>query len=81
MMVLVPFKPVVLVLGLLSGLVFVGFIGSSLFEGKAPFVMDRGQTRHKLVKQVRATPEHKHREKLFQGKSSSTFPFGRGEDS
>ena len=35
MMILVPFKPVVLMLGLLSGLVFAGFIGSSLLEGKA----------------------------------------------
>jgi hypothetical protein len=36
MMILVLFKPVVLVLGLLSGLIFVGFIGSSLLEGKEP---------------------------------------------
>jgi hypothetical protein len=65
MMVLVPFKPVALVLGLLSGLVFVGFVGSSLFEGNAPFVMDRSQARHTIVKQdsARATPEHKHFEK------------------
>ena len=65
MMILVPFKPVVLVLGLLSGLIFVGFVGSSLLEGKEPFVMDRGQARHALVKQdtARATPEHKHPQK------------------
>jgi hypothetical protein len=61
MMILVPFKPVVLVLGLLSGLVFAGFIGSSLLEGKAPFV-DSGETHRAVVKQdaVRATPEHEH---------------------
>ena len=65
MMILIPFKPVVLVLGLLSGLIFVGFVGSSLLEGKHPFVMDRAQTRHTLVKQdaARATPEHKHPQK------------------
>ena len=65
MMVLVPFKPVVLVLGLLSGLIFVGFVGSSLLEGKEPFVMDRAQTRHAIVKQdtARPTPEHKHAHK------------------
>ena len=65
MLVLVPFKPVVLVLGLLSGLIFVGFVGSSLLEGKEPFVMDRAKTRHTLVKQdtARATPEHKHTQK------------------
>ena len=51
MMILVPFKPVVLVLGLLTGLIFVGFVGSSLLEGKEPFVMDRGRARHTLVKQ------------------------------
>jgi hypothetical protein len=62
MMILVPFKPVVLVLGLLSGLIFAGFIGSSLLEGREPFVTDRGQARHMLLKQdsARATPEHKH---------------------
>jgi hypothetical protein len=51
MMILIPFKPVILVLGLLTGLIFVGFVGSSLLEGKEPFVMDRGQTRHAVVKQ------------------------------
>jgi hypothetical protein len=51
MMILIPFKPVVLVLGLLTGLILVGFVGSSLLEGKEPFVMDRGQARHALVKQ------------------------------
>lgn len=62
MIILVSFKPVILVLGLLSGLIFVGFVGSSLLDGKEPFVMDRVQTRHMLVKQdtSRATPEHKH---------------------
>jgi hypothetical protein len=62
MMVLVPFKSVVFVLGLLSGLVFAGFIGSSLLEGKAPFAVDSGETRRAVVKQntVRITPENKH---------------------
>jgi hypothetical protein len=50
-MILIPFKPVVLVLGLLTGLIFAGFLGSSLLEGKEPFVMGRGQARHTLVKQ------------------------------
>jgi hypothetical protein len=62
MMILIPFKPVVLVLGLLSALIFAGFVGSSLIEGKEPFVVDRSQPRHMLVKQdsARATPEHRH---------------------
>ena len=51
MTIFIPLKPVVLVLGLLTGLIFVGFVGSSLLEGKEPFVMDRGQARHTLAKQ------------------------------
>jgi hypothetical protein len=50
MMILISFKQVVLVLCLLTGLILVGFVGSSLLEGKEPFVMDRGQARHALVK-------------------------------
>lgn len=65
MMMLIPFKSVVLVMGLLSGLILVGFVGSSLLEGKEPLVMDRAQTRHTLVKQhtAQATAEHKHPQK------------------
>jgi len=37
MYILVPWKPVVLVWGLLSGMILVGFIASSLIEGKDPF--------------------------------------------
>jgi hypothetical protein len=51
MIILIPFKPFVLVLGLLSGLILVGFVGSSLLEGKEPFVMNRAQARHTLIKQ------------------------------
>jgi hypothetical protein len=51
MMILIPFKPAILVLGLLTGLIFVGFVGSSLLEGKESFFMNRGQARHALVKQ------------------------------
>jgi hypothetical protein len=51
MMILIPFKPAILVLGLLTGLIFVDFVGSSLLEGKEPFFMNRGQARHALVKQ------------------------------
>jgi hypothetical protein len=60
-MILVPFKPFVLVLGLLSGLIFVAFIGSSLLEGKDPLTVDRAEARHAAVKQdaTRATREHK----------------------
>ena len=37
MYILVPWKPVVIVWALLSGMIFAGFIGSSLLQGKDPF--------------------------------------------
>ena len=59
MMILVPLKPAILVLGLLSGLIFVGFIGSSLLEGKEPFAMNRSEARHRIVRQDAANPEQR----------------------
>jgi hypothetical protein len=37
MQIFVPWKPVVLVWGLLGGMIFVSFVASSLLEGKDPF--------------------------------------------
>ena len=37
MRILVPWKPVVLVWGLLSGMILVSFVASSLLEGQNPF--------------------------------------------
>ena len=37
MRILVPWKPVVLVWGLLSAMIFFGFVASSVLEGKDPF--------------------------------------------
>jgi hypothetical protein len=37
MRIIVPWKPVVLVWGLLSGMIFVGFVASSVLQGKDPF--------------------------------------------
>ena len=37
MQILVPWKPVVLVWGLLSGMIFIGFVASSVLQGKDPF--------------------------------------------
>jgi len=34
MMLIIPIKPMILVLSLLSGVVLLGFIGSSLLDGK-----------------------------------------------
>jgi hypothetical protein len=36
-MLILPWKPVVLVWGLLSGMIFIGFVASSVLEGKDPF--------------------------------------------
>jgi hypothetical protein len=37
MYILVPWKPVVLVWGLLSGMILVGFVASAVLQGKDPF--------------------------------------------
>ena len=37
MRILIPWKPVVLVWGLLSAMIFFGFVASSVLEGKDPF--------------------------------------------
>ena len=37
MHILVPWKPVVLVWGLLSAMIFIGFVASSVLQGKDPF--------------------------------------------
>jgi hypothetical protein len=37
MLILVPWKPVVLVWGLLSGMILVSFVASSVLQGKDPF--------------------------------------------
>jgi hypothetical protein len=79
MLILVPFKPALLVLGLLSGLIFVGFIGSSLLEGREPFAMNRSEARHRVVMQDPANLEPKRPQKALQRKPSSTL-CGRKEE-
>ena len=37
MQILVPWKPVVIVWGLLSAMIFFGFVASSVLQGKDPF--------------------------------------------
>jgi hypothetical protein len=37
MRILIPWKPVVLVWGLLSAMIFFGFVASSVLQGKDPF--------------------------------------------
>jgi len=42
MVMLVPWKPVALVLGLLSALILVSYFGSALVRGKDPFAISTG---------------------------------------
>jgi hypothetical protein len=67
MMIIVPFKPVVLVLDLLCGLIFAGLIASSPVEGKAPFTVDSDETRCA----VRCGPH------LYESRWSARPIFGR----
>ncbi len=62
MQILVPWKPVVLVWGLVSGLVLVGFLGSSLLEGRNPFAPSATNMRPVVVKPAvaPAVPQPKH---------------------
>ena len=50
MYILVPWKPVVLVWGLLSGMIFFGFVASSVLEGKDPFAPGATITQSSAVK-------------------------------
>jgi hypothetical protein len=64
MYILVPWKPVVLVWGLLSGMILVSFVASSLLEGKNPFAPAVTMTQSLAVKSgvVQAEqPEHSHK--------------------
>ena len=50
MYILVPWKPVVLVWGLLSGMILVGFVASSVLKGQDPFTPGAVITHHSAVK-------------------------------
>ena len=64
MYILVPWKPVVLVWGLLSGMIFFGFVASSLIEGKDPFAPGATITQPAAVKTgVASAQQPKHSQK------------------
>lgn len=46
MLILVPWKPVAVVLGLLSALIFIGYFGTALAHGKDPFAVSTGGWLH-----------------------------------
>jgi hypothetical protein len=50
MLILVPWKPVVLVWGLLSGMILVSFVASSLLERKDPFAPSATITQNSSLK-------------------------------
>ena len=65
MYILVPWKPVVIVWGLLSGMILAGFIGSSLLQGKDPFApltnMQRSTTTKASAAHSGQQPKHAHK--------------------
>jgi hypothetical protein len=71
MLILVPWKPVVLMWIVLSGLVLVGFIGSSLLEGKNPFAMGMVNSPRTVAKHAayHSPPSQQHASKAAPTKS------------
>jgi hypothetical protein len=64
MRILVPWKPVVLVWGLLSGMILVSFVASSVLQGKDPFAPGATITQPPSVKTGVAKaeqPKHSHK--------------------
>lgn len=65
MYILVPWKPVVLVWGLLSGMILVSFVASSLLEGKNPFApgvtITQSAGAKTRVAQAGQQPKHSHK--------------------
>jgi hypothetical protein len=64
MYILVPWKPVVLVWGLLSGMILVSFVASSLRQGKNPFAPSANITQPAVktgVAQAGQQPKHSHK--------------------
>jgi hypothetical protein len=63
MQILVPWKPVVLVWGLLSAMIFFGFVASSLLQGKDPFAPSATITQPKtgIVQGGQQQPKQSHK--------------------
>jgi hypothetical protein len=63
--ILVPWKPVVLVWGLLSGMILVSFVASSVLKGQDPFAPGATITHPSAVKdgtaQAGQQPKHSHK--------------------
>ena len=65
MYILVPWKPVVLVWGLLSGMILVSFVASSVLQGKDPFapgaIIRQPSSVKTGVAQAGQQPRHTHK--------------------
>jgi hypothetical protein len=66
MWILVPWKPVVLVWGLLSGMILVSFVASSLLQGKNPFAPGANITQPIVKTGVAQVGQPKHSHKAAQ---------------
>src|SRR3984885_14622064 len=64
--ILIPWKPVVLVWGLLSGMILVSFVASSLLEGKNPFAPGANITQPIVKTGVAQAGQSKHSQKAAQ---------------
>ena len=60
MLILVPWKPVVVAWSLLAAMLWVGYVGYSVLEGKNPFAMAQ---RHSYRVQAHSTANHGTRNK------------------
>jgi hypothetical protein len=50
MLIIVPWKPVAVVLGLLGALIFVGFFGTAIAHGKDPFSVSTGESQSQALR-------------------------------
>ena len=71
MLILVPWKPVVIVYGLLAALILFSYFGTALIEGKNPFA-PYGDVANRVTfgqPAAHSAPEHKHIHKPNREKS------------
>ena len=64
MVVLVPWKPVALVLGLLSALVLVSYFGSALMHGRDPFAVSTGNWQSTTAHHAQSRSNRAHKPKV-----------------
>jgi hypothetical protein len=70
-LILVPWKPVVIVFGFLAALVLLSYFGSALIEGKNPFAPYGDLANRVTLRQPaeHSAPQHKHIRKASSPKS------------